>query len=155
MTFILGLTIGITVGFMARHLWRRSPTKQTVAAVAAQPTQTYGHPWSPVKELSKALPDPPSGFAWEIKVDVNERGEHVMTLTMVDVAAGKNVAASSVNLTQYRPHGTTWREFYRRFRLIARGDFDSEIVGPLADWAVGQVNRRRAGETTEYRMEAS
>jgi hypothetical protein len=151
--FILAVSsMGAVVTYLAWRLAKR--TGGVSAASSSEPMQHYGHPWPPVKELRKALPHPPNGFSWEIKVDIDALGDYIMHLAMVDVGQDLNVASSSVNLTLYAPHNTTWARYWGDYRSLGKGEFNRYITGPLVDWAYAEINKRHAGETVDYRMES-
>jgi hypothetical protein len=142
-------SLGVPVGWVLHALAHRRPHPQLVAAPKNE--NTYGHPWPPVTELRKRLCKPPSGHSWEIKVTTTEAGHHLMTLTLVNVASGTNVDAKSVDLTWYRPHNTTWARYWESYRILGKDEFNREITGPLADWALMLTDTMTtAGQATDY-----
>lgn len=153
MSFWWGVAYGSVIAFAVCSWWYRH---KVAASPRVEEEKLYGHPRPPVGELRKSLPHPPPGHGWEIMVTADEYGDYLMRLELVDLAKGQNLCGAEANLTQYRPHGTTWATFYRKYGggRVARDAFDVSVTGGLVDWAHAQVNKVHAGETFDYHMEA-
>lgn len=147
--FLAGLVVGVGVGSL---LADRLPLRRRLR----RPTEpTYGHPKPPVSTLRKMLPKPPSGHAWQTRVDTNERGHVILTTTLVSVLTG-DVASYRRNLTVdtkyvYPDMQQPWAEQYRKYPTLKKNTFN-EVLGPIVDWAATVVNT--VEPASDYRMGA-
>lgn len=151
LSILIGLSIGVPLGSTAPIIfrwWQRRTPKVRSAA----DERRYGHPLPPVSTLRKLLPSPPHSHAWEISVQHVEDGTPFLHLDVVELISGKTVGSTRKDLVndQYR----SWARAYRLYtvdRWQARAKFRDEFIGPLTDWAVGQVNRLdRSNALGEY-----
>lgn len=133
--FLLGLVLGLPIG---AGLFTAGRAALAAVLTKANSREHYGHPWSPINEVRRALPTPPLGHVWELRTEVNEEGHHMLNLALLNVSEGKDEASTKINLTYYRPHNSTWADLYRSFPSIAQREFEREILGVAVDWATAQ-----------------
>lgn len=148
--------VGIVIALLAFAVWLLWPPRVKAAPSKPKepPIPTYGHAKSPVVELRKVLPKAPDNYAWEIKVDVNDKGDHVMTLGAYNMLTSTVAVSKSINLT--RRSYETWAKFYREYENIGPQWFDKEIIGPLKEWAGEQTEKltgKRDPGNVEYHLE--
>ncbi|SUA31562.1 Uncharacterised protein [Mycolicibacterium fortuitum] len=131
--FLLGLALGAPIG--AGLL---TATRAALALRTKANRDHYGHPWSPIDEVRRALPTPPLGHIWELRTEVSEEGHYMLNLALLNVSEGKDEASTKINLTYYQRHNSTWAELYRSFPSIAQQEFGRGIIGVAVDWATAQ-----------------
>lgn len=154
-TYIIGYKIGVgkeRARLEAMTKAEKAKTKRDYDL--DEPKQEfYGHCWSPTTELRQALPPPPSGCAWEVKVIVNEKGEHVMTLGQFDILSEVIVASTEANLVQ--KDYDTWAGFNAKYSTLRRKEFEIDLIVPMVEWAKRQSLKGTAGDgSVEYYLDA-
>lgn len=151
LTISIGLGIGVLLGSTAPIIFRRLQRCSPKLRSAAD-ERRYGHPLPPVSTLRKSLPSPPHSHAWEISVQHVEDGTPFLHLDVVELISGRTVASTRKDLVN--GEYWSWARAYRLYttdRWHARTKFRGEFIGPLTDWAVGQVNRLdRSNALGEY-----
>lgn len=135
--FLIGAVVGALLMAAVDRLRKRRPRQRKVDE------NWYGHPRPPIATLRERLPDPPQNHVWEVKVQHAKDGNPFLHLTLVNILTGANVAATKADLVRGGYPWDTWAAYYRNWssagpRLLA---FDNKIIGPITDWAVGQVNK--------------
>lgn len=145
---MFGAVAGVTIGKVLARIRHRAPKPRKEAP------QYHGHHWAPVPTLRKQLPTPPDSCAWEIKVDSDSCGDEYMHLSLVSVIDESVIAKSTVDLTVSRRTGKTFADGYLRWSSLMEETFQSEIIGPLVDFANREVRKRRPEPTSEYSMGA-
>lgn len=143
---VVAFAAGVFVGRLTRRSSNRLPSLLQPNPVELK----YGHPWPPVSELRKKLPPAPQGHAWETAVTTNDRGESILTLTLVNVLPATNVGSYRLNLT--RDSYNTYASDYRAYSSIKDHTFN-KMLGPAIDWAAALSNKVESeGQTTDYRI---
>lgn len=143
LTALLGFCVGFPAGVLTLLTVQRLRLRTGKAVPpSAVIEDTYGHPLPPVSTLREALPAPPNGHAWEICIQHDGDGTPFLHLGIVELVTGDSAGGTKKDLVNARY--STWASSYR---LFTRDDeyvceiFRRDFIGPLTDWATGQVNR--------------
>ena len=147
--FVWGVLI-LCLGFFAGYAFadfnhRRDKDKPVVQTSSPHGgDEKYGHPYPVVTYVRRELPTPPSGYLWELKVNLNDQGHHILTVALLKLATSEVWRTHDVNLTmdKYRP----WAEKSRQYPSIKKNMFDCDILAPLVGWATLVINQVTANE---------
>lgn len=150
MNFWMGLTMGIALGAFLVQLGHWSGHRRPRTATGGVKAQTYGHPHPPVPWVRSHIPDAPTGFFWEVRVERDGSGNPWLHLALISATSGKPVSQMKRDLVRggYR----TYAEDYRRYSILKGDTFKNDLMGPLLDWAQRQVDKY-GNHTDEYAVE--
>lgn len=151
------MLVTVLVALLARSpefwIWianRRQGKTSEPAAESDSTYQKYGHPHAPVPYLHKKLPNPPSGYAWEIKVEPNEANRPALMISLIEISTEESVATKCVDLIKV-DENQFWADMYRSDD--GRFYFENRFVSPFLSWARRQVNEFTTYESSgEYLM---
>ena len=139
--FIYGITVGAITALMIFRVHRfvlvRLAARRIEREENAEPT--FGWKRSPVGSLRRILPDPPSGYAWEITVSQDKDGDHKMELTLRDPITQGLLMGFSAS-TYLTVHGNP-SDSHDRFRNLHR----------MVQAAEAQVRKMTANPDYVYR----
>jgi hypothetical protein len=146
--YLLGIITGMGIAVIINWTTKEKPLVTPADEPAAH---LYGHKWPPTVELRKKLPNPPVNHRWEINVDTDKAGQYIMHLTLVNIATGENVAATTGNLT-WR-HYESWSRIYLESKLVAKDLFATDLINPMVDWAIATNNKLNPITASDYTLE--
>lgn len=120
----------------------------------APKVETYGHPIDVVGEIRRGLPRLEHGHLWESWVDVNDEGQWVFSLNLLDVNRDNApIGMWRMNLANGNlPYGALYKSWAETYASSSskRKDWPREyLVAPAIGWAK-QMHNRLYGSMRDY-----
>ncbi|WP_242604630.1 hypothetical protein [Mycobacteroides abscessus] len=136
-TLLISSGIGVLLGLSP---FAASWVRTWIVDCTSTADERYGHPLPVIATLRSSLPEAPVGYAWEVFVRHGENGAPFLNLRIIDSTTAQPVACTSKDLVhdEYWP----WARTYRKYTVNAghaRKRFRRDFLGPLVDWANGEI----------------